>query len=190
MPAKHAKELRGINTTIHESTKAFNTLRTMIDGMKVQAMKAEMFSQEDFDTLTDCLKTAERYLKHHFVYNLEEKSNVAQHCIYHCTSDPDRSEFASDCSDVPHTEKCENCEILPLLIQTLRGMLEDLRPMVDDNLWYGETLHDLLEAHEKIQKHISFIIMNEKSNIEWQKKYDAMNPERVMVTGKYFEIVR
>ena len=131
------------------------------------------------------MSTAERYIKHHFVYNLEEFSNCATHCISFATSDADKKEFSTDCS-VEHDQKCDYCELLPQVIQTIRAILEELEPTITDKFIYTESLHDLLDAHEKIRRHISYIVMNEKSNQEWQKKFDEMKEDQVMITGNYF----
>ena len=184
MKAKHAKELRGINTVVDESRKAFQTLKKIIEGLRPVAMRRNLVSVDDLDTLVDCLQTVERYLKTHFVYNLEEHSDIATHCITYACSDELAKDFHSECKK-PHTEKCQYCELFPLVITTMRAILEELERDMEDKFQYTENLHDLLDCHEKIQRHISYIIMNEKSNVEWNKKFEEMKPGRVMVTGKF-----
>ena len=148
MKAKHAKELRGVNTVVDESRKAFQTLKKIIEGLRPVAMRRNLVSVDDLDTLVDCLQTVERYLKTHFVYNLEEHSDIATHCITYACSDELAKDFHSECKK-PHTEKCQYCELFPLVITTMRAILEELERDMEDKFQYTENLHDLLDCHEK-----------------------------------------
>ena len=65
MPAAKAKELRGVNTTVEESRKAFQRIINVIEDLQflAAAQTVQGVTDESLDNLIFCTKTASQYFK-------------------------------------------------------------------------------------------------------------------------------
>ena len=86
MPAATSKEMRGINSAVEESKKGFRALEDTIN--ELSAIMNNPYPQKEYDNLLTSVRTAEKYFKCHFIYNISTNNPVASHCIQHACSDP------------------------------------------------------------------------------------------------------
>ena len=109
MPAAKAKELRGVNTTVEESRKAFQRLVNVIEEFQLLAAQGTVpgVTDESLDNLIFCVKTASQYYKSHFVYNLASESTIASHCISCACSDPSNPVYLGCKKDHDHSDTCK-----------------------------------------------------------------------------------
>ena len=155
----------------------------MLRDLAPHAIQTEHYQEEDFERLTDSLAAAEKYYKSHFTLNLRKHSRVASHCLSHGLSDDNKAEFSSPC-DEDHTEICDNCMIVPDLIQVIEGILQTLKDCDNfpEHLSFEEAQFDLHEAHQHIMNLKSHLMRNYVSQIEWETLIRERNPNRVFLT--------
>ena len=155
----------------------------MLKNLAPSAIESGHYNQEDFDILTDCLAAAEKYLKSHYVYNLKLHSKVASHCLSHCLSDVKTKEFSHSCGE-EHNEVCENCQLIPDIVQVLEGVLKTLKDSnhFPDQISFDEASFDLHDAHKKIWNLMSHLMRNHMSQKEWEDMLQEGKPHRALMT--------
>ena len=183
MPASPSRMMRGINATVEESREAFQTLSGLLKDLAPCAIQTGNYTEEDFENLTDALAAAEKYYKSHFVLNLRKHSKIGSHCLSHALSDEKRDDFSSPC-DEEHTDICENCMIVPDLIQVLEGVLQTLKDFDNfpENLSFEEAQFDLHDAHQRILNLKSHLMRNHVSQIQWESLIKEKNPKKAFMT--------
>ena len=183
MPASTAKEMCGINATVEEASEALKTLERLIKDLEVPSVQKNHYPKESFDSMLKSLKSASKYYKQHYVYNLQSHSRVASHCLAHGLSDPSQGEFQETCPE-EHDERCENCEIIPNLVQCLEGVLKTLDDAGDlpMQMTYDEAQYELHDSHYKIVSLVGHLMRNQVSNSQWEKMLYEKKPHRVMLT--------
>ena len=188
MPASRTKELKAINSTMEDSRKAFENLQTILDFIKPICVMKGLYDIEDFDNLGLALQTSARYIKYHYVFNLQQDSTVASHCINFALSDPCEKAFQNACLQ-DHWETCDNCELLPNVITIMRAILEEL---ISSNHIaerdFEEKLFEMETSHRKITEFIHHLIRNHQSNGSWQNLMDQQKEHQAFATfdfGKF-----
>ena len=183
MPASTAKEMCGINATVEEASEALKTLERLIKDLEVPSVQKNHYPKESFDSMLKSLKSASKYYKQHYVYNLQSHSRVASHCLAHGLSDPSQGEFQETCPE-EHDERCENCEIIPNLVQCLEGVLKTLDDAGDlpMHMTFDEAQYELHDSHYKIVSLVGHLMRNQVSNSQWEKMLYEKKPHRVMLT--------
>ena len=97
-------------------------------------------------------------------------------------SDPKEKEFRSQCT-IYHDTSCQFCEIVPMVGQTILGLLEEIKFQIgEDSLLYRESKFDVKGSIRKIRNFANNAMRNVVSNNEWQNLMDMKNPNQVFCT--------
>ena len=183
MPASSMKELKGINATVEEANEAMKALEKLMGDLQEAAVSKNHYKQESFDSLFESLRAAQKYYKSHYCFNLEPHSSVASHCLKHGLSDPEEDGFQEKCTE-DHPEICENCQLIPNIVQCLEGVLKTLDDAKDlpDHLTFDEAQFLLHDSHLKIVSLVGHLMRNQMSNSEWEQKIHEKKPHVAFVT--------
>jgi len=76
------------------------------------------------------IQACKLYLKTDFKLHLDLDDQCADHCVRYALSDPNDVNLQAVCTH-KHDMKCDRCELLPLSIIKLKGILSELQGKYD-----------------------------------------------------------
>ena len=168
---------------MEEAKEAFEKLTSLVNLLAKPAVEKYHFQPEDFENLSDNIVSAQKYLKSNYVFNLRMHSKIASHCLSNCLSDPKNKQFFVQCEE-DHEEVCENCQLVPEIVQALEGVLQTLKDSNDmpESLTFEEARFDLHDSHRKIFNLMSHLQRNQVSQTEWEALLHEKRPDRAFCT--------
>jgi len=182
MRASHKKEVRGIHAVVEDSRRAFKNLEKIIDIIDPVAIQKDEFTKDHFEYLRQCLNTVTKYYRCHYGYNLSKHDKIASHCLNLACSDPNVENYNSPCPE-EHEGSCENCEMVHKLIQTLQGLIIQLKNELDNDVRTFDIVQDLLQrSHAKIWDYQGHVMRNMLQNSAWDKLMAEKDPTKAFCT--------
>lgn len=180
MPANTAKALSGINATLENCRSAFQVIEKVIRDIQPKAVLRGHFSDDVFKNLLECNSAASRYMKSHFVYNLDIHSSVGSHCVAHGCSDPTDVAFQETCPG-PHPDECGYCMLVPKIIQALEAILDQIKNDLPKVVINGH-VHDIRQAHQSVLDYMAHMHRTQLNQGTWEKLVNMRKPDIAFLT--------
>jgi hypothetical protein len=177
LPAASTKAMRGVNNTAEAAWRAFDTLLSAISELKNTGLNEETTTQ-----LTGCVNVLKNYFKHYFTYQITWDNPCRDHCAQHALSDLD-PHFHGTCTIV-HSETCEHCDNLKVVIESLLGATSSLMSTIGQHK-HDIIVYDVETAHADIFAYKSHIMRAFAQNSSWQILKDQLQENVVFITSDW-----
>ena len=136
--ASQGKSLQGLDNASADGAEGFLRITRIVDDLEKQFEA----SKEWCSGVPNSLRKAKCYLKtEHHVHCREEETACADYCRKFALSDPADEDFNYQCLH-DHNVKCDSCEELKAIIQSVEEKINELSSSMYSKEQYDDLLYD------------------------------------------------
>ena len=190
IPAGHAKEIKGLDPVYENHRRAFRRFQEICTKLHdtFSSASGDIRIMEEFDCdnielvdkVQQALKICESYILGYFIYNVSFNSKCINHCVTFACSDPADKNFQEQCSpdsldsSEGHSETCDYCNLFPILMHILEGLIE--KAPIGNDLERQILEYDMEKSKNNITAYKRQVFRHYVGSQAWEKYFlDSLN---------------
>ena len=190
IPAGHAKEIKGLDPVYENHRRAFRRFQEICTKLHdtFSSASGDIRIMEEFDCdnielvdkVQQALKICESYILGYFIYNVSFNSKCINHCVTFACSDPADKNFQEQCSadsldsSEGHPESCDYCNLFPILMYILEGLIE--KAPIGNDLERQILEYDMEKSKNNITAYKRQVFRHYVGSQAWEKYFlDSSN---------------